>query len=464
MKKSYLFISFIVVLILFFVLLFFSAHKTDSDEGIILNIAWRFWNGDTRIYTDKFVEYLSPGSALSIYAFWKLLGHPSFAYAKVLVYLLWTISSCGVFLIITTYTHNKKLLLLTLLTWTISVGLTSQINHNPTSSMIAVWLLYVALKVIDKPTSKNFLFLIYLAGFINALVLWYLQTKGTALFLAVIAILFVNKNIKKNLVLHYLISFITSSILLLSISGLKKTIIALFYLPLTLNYLAANKSQPIIIAVLLSATILAFMFFISLHKKRDDLIAISIFQLALFLSITNNYNAAHFFDNLFPTIIFYVIYFSENNFLQKSLANKLNTVLIVISAIFIICVGITNLLGPNIFQNDKLKTFNTTEIIRAKNIYAGPFLAGYYYEAKKTSLFPLSHVDVSNKYYNDLMYEKFIKVKPEIAFIDYESIKKSLHYNTDNPLDNYIQSNYKLCPKKFIQNTSVYVLDINFCP
>lgn len=444
----------------------FFTRSLDPDEGIILNNAWRFWNGNKEIYTDKFVEYLSPGSALSVYAFWKIFKHPEYIYAKLLVLVLWIFFIFGIVLIIRIYTKKNFLTALAIVLSTYLVANFSQVNHNPLSSMISVWSLYFLILLARNQYSRQIILILFATlGLFNALVLWFLQTKGIALFiLLAIAISLIKKTVKIYL-LFYLASFILCSLFLLSITGLKKTFVSLFFIPLSVNYIHVNRFQPSMLSISLALIILFLMFFVSVRRKRIDLLSITLFQLALFISIINNFNTVHFMMNLFPAAIFYIIYFSENLAqLNHSLPEKLNVILFLGILFEIVWFTTSNFIGANIFKLKNIDKLNTPQIAKAKNIYAGPFLAGYYYEARKTSFYPLSHTDVSNDYYNHLMLESFKEKKPEIAFLDYKMIEKSLNYNTDNPLDNYIRANYQLCEKKMFETVDVYVLDQSFCP
>lgn len=459
-KKALLSIS--IFLGIFIIFLFFSAHKTDSDEGIILSTAWRIWNGSKDLYSTNFVDYLAPGSALSVYWIWKLFGQPYFAYAKLLVLFFWLCGSLGIYLIISKYTSKITLLFLAILLWTISIGYSSQINHNPLSTAISVWALYLILLLQKAP--KHPIGPSLLLGFVNALVLWFLQTKGLAIFTVFFFYFFLNKNIFKKALIFYSSSFISFSLFFLSITGLKRTLNALFLLPLSLNYISVNQSQPYFPCILAALTLIFLMFIVSIKTKRKDLFIICLFQCSLFISTVNNFNFVHFLMNIFPAMIFFVVCFSENYSRLQPVLGRVINVLTVCLFIFITNISIRNILGPNIFKDNSLKEFSAPQITRAKNIYAGPFLAGYYYEARKTTFYPLSHTDVINPKLESVMLDQIKLNQPEIIFLNTNALSKKLNISADNPIDAYVRNDYIKCLTNFKKGVDVYVLDQSFCP
>ncbi len=441
----------------------FSGKRLDSDEGVVLYNSWQFWNGNFSIYTDKFVEYLSPGTSLLIYCTWKIFGSPSFLVARLFFWFFFFVGSIGCYLILKKYRIQLHLILFFFLCFSISLRYTTAINHNSFGAFASVWILYLLLVITGKKQASYFL--IILLGILTAFELWLLQSKGVALFFLslIIIVKYLNNRLKWSIL--YSVSFLASSIFLFSLTGFSKTAKAIFTLPFILNYLYANQHQAEVFYVFLALVITALMFIVSLQEKRRDYLVISFFQLFSFLSSATNFNSAHFAYSIFPAIIFYLVYYQEHIKILRPLLGTVNKIIFIGFFIILAKDSISNLFfQPNIFNMPNSKELNNPKILSAKNIYAGPFLPGVYYETGKISPYPLAHTDVTNDFYQNLMAEKIKKIKPEIVFLNYWQISESLVYNKNNPLDNYISANYQPCPNTISKNFSVYALDLNLCP
>ena len=99
MTKSnwqWILIPILIILGIGVVVVFFSGHPIDSDEGYVLNMAWQIWHGK-RLYHD-FYEFIPPGTAEFILLSWKIWGSASYAAAKLFFAVIWLFSFLGLFL------------------------------------------------------------------------------------------------------------------------------------------------------------------------------------------------------------------------------------------------------------------------------------------------------------------------------------------------------------------------------
>jgi len=438
----------------FLAILFFCNHPLDSDEGGTLNVAWQMWNHKS-IYTDKFVEFISPGAGYIILWSWKILGGPSYLAAKCISILLWLVSAICLSLIIGQFKKGTYTRLIAILLWLAAFNYYPIINHNTFSSMTALMALLFLINSIKQSDKANYL--IILTAIFTAVTFWLLQTKGLLLFLAIVAIIFFLRNTYSNWIKTaaiYISSFIIILLILFAGQNLKEAFYSLFILPQQNNYLVQNQNLFDPRALFLEIIILIVMMWTWLKNKGAEigktLLILSIFQAALFISFLNNNNINHLTINLFPFIIFLVIMFKKDFKFKTFLRFQ---TMIFLPALILSTI-LANILSTNIFSpKDSSSIVESPLTKNAINIYAGPFLPGFYFETNKVNPYAYPFMLNCNDACQASMFNTFMETQPEVAILNYNMVRK-FDYNINNPLDSYILNNYKKCQQ--FGNTSIY--------
>lgn len=436
-------------------LILFSDHLIDSDEGVILNMSWQMWLGK-KLYLD-FFDYLPPGSSYSIFLLWKIFGSPSYLIAKIFSLCLWLISA--IFLFKTSRLLKLKTstsILITVFWLLICYNQTTIINHNWHSSFLAIISTYFAVSFLYRRSNLD----IYFLAIFNALTTWFLHSKGLALSIAAISIIYFFTRPKEGKIQYviYICSYFICLILLF-FPWLSANLIHNLISPLTYqNYLGTSPNNPIILFIIILISI--FMVWQTNKSRQPALTILTIIQLFIFLSFSYLIDTSHLLINIFPFILF-IFHHLENKFyrypLKLEIINYLSilTVLIIITLIIqqknfsssIFLIDIAN--RENIFQTD------ITKIEESSNVFAGPFLPNIYFELKKDNPYIWTHnLLYCNPDCQKNMLEIIQNKKPDYILVDYSMMKK-YNYNTDNPVDRYITNNYNLCSEK-IFNINVY--------
>lgn len=434
--------------------LFFCNHPLDSDEGGTLNVAWQMWYHKS-IYTNKFVEFISPGAGYIILWSWKIFGGPSYLVAKCISILLWLVSAICLSLIINQFKKGTYTRLIAILLWLAAFNYYPIINHNTFSSMTALIALLFLICATRQSAKANYW--IVLTATFTAVTFWLLQTKGLLLFLAVVAIIFFLRKIFSNWIKTttiYILSFIVILLILFFGLNLKEVFYSLFMLPQQNNYLAQNQNLFDPRALFLEIIILIVMVWTWLRNRGAEIgktfLIIFIFQAALFISFLNNNNINHLTINLFPFIIFLAIVF-KNDFKLKTFLRF--QIMILLPALILNTVLI-NLRSPNILSLKGPSSMTQSSLIEDANyIYAGPFLPGFYFETNKVNPYAYPFMLNCNDACQASMFNTFMETQPEVAILNYRMVKK-FDYSIENPLDSYILNNYKKCQQ--FGNTSIY--------
>jgi hypothetical protein len=457
-KKLPILVSVVFLLIS---LLYLSRLVLDIDEGIALYNAWQFWNGNTAIYTDRFVDYVSPGTGLSVFYVWRLIGRPEYFAAHLLFLVFWGLGLTGLILIIRKYSIRLVPSLLMILYWLLIFRFTSRINHNTFAASLAILVLFQVFVLIKESKISKFV----LAGITTGLTFWYLQTVGLAVFMAAVISQIMTKRKGIN-ILGYISSFLLTTLSLLSLTGLTKTIYSLLILPFKLNYLATNANQlrPHLLVVAIITLLLIFLY--ARRSKRPEYMVLFIFQTALYAASLNNFNRPHFLLNSVPAVIFLGLVLAEKKPAERLVFLPHLTFLVkmavIIAGSYILYISFGNISKPKTYEYASFNVFSSPQIKNANNIYAGPYLPAVYYYAGKKTTYSLSHTDVADRRYLNRVLDEVKTVKPEIAFLNYGLVPR-LVIDKNNPVDVFIRKNYLLCDNDIL-GTDVWVLNRKFCP
>lgn len=454
--------------------LYFASRSIHSDEGNVLNMAWQLMYGK-QMYTD-FVEFVAPGSGYITFWFWQLLGDTSFRAARMLSIGMWSLSAAA--LGVLTWKHTKSVLpvLLVALGWMIATEQHPLINYNAHSSFIAIGA--IALYWFARTRGGRW-YAIAGAGF--GIVALFLQTKGMLLLGAVMLchLLFVKagNTLKIDTLQRVPVKQRITEAVLLLMGGVGSMLIAsafwvnplillesLFVLPFQLSYLnhSVYEIPPAvtqIIVVLLEMIAVLLIARYRLIKEQSTLqflwLLIAV-QAALFVSSVNLIDWAHFGINLFPTVAFVGIVVHA---LLVRLFSKRSVVVIVVEGLIAVGMlatigaGISQVFsGTHIYMSEQeqrehifSELFTSTEITQAEDIYAGPFLPGFYYEFGKENLFTgASNMTLCDEACETEAIAILQQNEIEFVFLDY-IISHKFGYDPQRRFDTLIREEYELC-------------------
>jgi hypothetical protein len=453
------------ILVLAILIYFHRFNPLNSDEGLILNGAWNLIN-NRKLYFD-FFEYIPPGSFYIIFFIWKI-STPSYLIAKIFSVLIVFLSLIGIFKI--NKLINPKIsgyflvffYSLTTFAWPL-------INHNTFNQFFLIYAIYFFLKFIQ---NKKNLKLLYSSFFILGSGALFLQQKSLLLFLGFILYLIILnfnnfktfKSKLKSKLKIIIISFLAFSLPILSLFffwPLKLLFDNLIIFPL-FNYSKINfgyVSHSLFIAIIILFSIFNIILFklnqnFQFNKKFKNLnlnliTTLTFIQLFLLISVIPNHDYYHLGLIGFPLYIMLVfilkilIKFNQSDFFQ--LFKKLLLIFYIIVYIFILTIFIKPFLNQ---ENNKILKFKKIVKNNCKNqsdLYAGPFLPGLYFEFKKLNPTPFS-ILLTNLNPNQHFLEAkkaLIDEKNKCVILNYQMVEK-FNYNKKNPLDQYIEDNYKI--------------------
>lgn len=442
---------FLCILLLLATVLIHGTIINNSDEGAVINMAWHWWN-EQALYTD-FHEFLAPGSSALIVAMWHLLGTTYFA-AKIIFILTCYISVFFIYLIVEKMTKNIVVAFFTALSWTILTTCYPIVNHNSISSFVAVVLLYFLILFGDKPTKLN----IVLIAIFCALDVWFLQTKGVLLTLssAFLILFFSTKDHIKNIGL-FSGTFALAILLLFSAWPSSELWYNLITLPRQVDYIGSSFFN--IPLAMLSALVVVSIFVTYRICKNKLFIILGVVQLSLYLSILSNFDVYHFATASFPALI--LLFFFINSEQQRK-NNRFKYIFVAFFEI-IILISLYSMVTNYPFSLYQKLPPISSEIGNAKNIYAGPFLPGIYFQFNKINNFDT----FSNEVYCDSVCQEkslsvFKSTKPEFALLAFSMTKKYDYLLSDSVIGMYVTGNYRPCGR--IKNTIIDLYARDECP
>jgi len=441
--------------------LFFSDHKLNADEGMVLNSAWQLYHGKIMYY--DFFQYTTPASAYIIYWLWNLFGSASYLIAKIFSIIFAMFSLVGIYLILKKLTKKKVIIIFSVLLWLIALRYYPLINHNVYSSFIAVWFFYILLLALE----QNKKYLCIISGAVLAVLFLFLQTKGLVLFIISILYIFLFASIrfkeKIKLILLIMIGFVFMIAPVLLFWDFQTLFYSWFIFPFSADYMGHTS---IFIYLIALEIFISFVMVISALKLKDKTLwLLAFFQIGLFLSTTNVIDVPHLMINSFPLWIFLAL-MVEKFIVRVNLGVKLAIFPLSIIIISFVFISFYLRLPPfdyNIYNIDildkKIGIFVATkisEIKDAEHIYAAPFMPGIYFELDKPNPFYYSdNMALCDDQCLDKTLITFKKVAPEFVFFDLEMAEK-FNYDSDNPLDNFIKQNYILCQDSKSSSLLIY--------
>ncbi len=430
----------------FFIILFFVAfaftliygHNINADEGVALNGAWNIYNGKT-LYKD-FFEYVGPLSFYLVYFTFLFFG-PNYFSALIPSIFLLLISSYFIFKISYKIFHNRRDSLISAYLWLLLSSISYPlINHNTYSSIMSIVFTYYFIKYLEREKEKNML----ISGALCSLIFFFLQTKGVAIFLAMLvffAYLMYKKNISLKDTLYFMLGYALVFLLGFMLWG-KNLFLPLFQIG------QGYSNIHTLGAGFFSIIILLFVFntFLMRKKINNKILLLIFIQIALLFSILNQFNPTHLVINIFPYIILSILtikmllekYYGEN---QEILKKIIFLIVIIISGYLTYLKNVENRRDHKIYTQEVeiLK-----RIVGGEKIFSFPFISNFYLELKKP-----------NPYYNSVLLENLNSdehFKKNLAILKQENPKfilaqynvvEQYRFTKNNMIDSYMREAYK---------------------
>lgn len=435
-KKQYLFWFFLFGLSL----ALHAKHLFNSDEGIVLEGAWNLFNGK-EIYKD-FFELTPPGAYYLIFFIWNIFG-VSYWTAKIIFVISLCLSSFGIFKIWEALSPNKEkkwLIYLSLIFFIFSTGYWPIISYYTLNLLFIIWAAYFCLSGLQTEKAKYFFY----SGILSALAVFSLHNRAIFFIISVSFFIFGLAIKQKKISLIKLSAFYSSSCILFSIFLFSFWPIKLLYEDLIkfpiLNYTeTASVSYFLLISFIAFFLILLLLLRKSIEKKLLLLFSIQFFLLLSSYSLADHY---HIINSIFALYIILPILLEQykKNLIVIALSGSLILIVIAPSAISF------NFSDYNLkLENQPFKKLIKNHCADSDFIYAGPFLPGIYFEARKLNPSRYSWL-ITNHHTKEQLDEAVYNIKknnPSCAILNYNMVKK-YKYDFNNPVDNYIFSNYTL--------------------
>ena len=436
-------------IILFFAicLFFFSiGNYYNSDEGVILNGAWRMYNGD-QLYTD-FFSFVAPGSYWWTELSFNLLG-PSYFSARIFSILLLAVSIFAVYRLTLLMGASWFTAIISSLAWfNINLFVPHLINYNNLSSYSAsIAAMFLAAALVN---NKNRDFLFLLAGFFSGATAVFLQTKGPFLILGFSVLIMgywlYGKIYKKNLLLFFSGAVIFPAAALY-VWGPAILYEFLFRWLLGQRYLEAIGSSLPLWGVVFTVFIVVLFFLLrNGNGLNKDVIAVAaVTQLALLTSVLNHPDIFHIMLASFGLVVLAAVFLSKHFIFFVKSADIDLRIFKNITLFYLFTMALVSSAGLGLgalgleFWFKEFKTGN-----QINKIYAHPFLPGFYFELGLSNPYRYDHL-ITGLYPKEAFLDNLEKLKkedPQYIFVDYGMVQK-FGYNKANLLDSYIEGNYE---------------------
>lgn len=420
-----------------------SSHPLDSDEGVILEGAWGLLNG-RELYTDSF-QFVTPGSFYLVswiwHAFWpdyhlaKMLGATSILFTAVAIFRTsrLVVDKDNAFSYIA-----PALYCLASVAW-------PTINHNTFNVLFLAWATYFCVKAVSTDSLPN----IAAAGLFTGLSTLFLQHKGMALFLAVLLFLLFSYARDKKLfwikeASLYALFFLAplTTLLRWPTSILFESLISF---PL-LHYSEVNRVS---FAPFIAATSYVALLFIMLRDSLTRGVGLLFtVQVALLATSLQRTDLSHTLIVLFPALSLAAVAYAKTEKLQLSkLTRGIYGGAAIYAIVFVSTMAMVRLiLSPSLYDQTKAAALPLMEYIRnnCESFYAGPFLPGLYYEARRSN--PTSFSVLLTKLNTDRQFARaraeLQASPPRCAVTSYAMVEK-FGYERQNPVDEFIRLNYE---------------------
>jgi hypothetical protein len=420
-----------------------SFHGLDSDEGVILEGAWGLLNG-RELYTDSF-QFVTPGSFYLVSWIWhaflpdyhlaKMVGATSILFTAVAIYRTsrLVVSKDNAFSYIA-----PALYCLASAAW-------PTINHNTFNVVFLAWATYFCVKAV----SINSLPSIAAAGLFAGFSTLFLQHKGIAFFLAVLLfLLFSYGRDKKSFWIKgaalYVLFFLVPLTVLLR---WPRSILYEYLLSFPLSHY--SEVNHVSFAPFVVAVFYVVLLFIMLRNglTRGMRLLFTV-QVALLATSLQRTDLSHTLIVLFPVLSLAAVAYAKTEKLQFSrLTCYIYGGTAILTALFVSLLATASFIAfPPFHDQTKNEALPLMQYIRnnCESFYAGPFLPGFYFEARRLN--PTSYSMLLTKLNTDQQFARaraeFQAALPSCAVTNYAMVEK-FGYDRQNPVDEFIRLNYE---------------------
>lgn len=435
-------------------IIFHFNHSLDNDNGITLEGALNIFN-QRLIYKD-FFEFATPGVFYLISFTWKIFGVHYFIAKGLAIFALF-MSAVGIYKISQNISNQKLnalgplILVLSSATWPIITGHTFNL-------VLMIWAVFFILKSLD---TDKYRYLI-ISGLLSGLSVLFMQNKGLLLMGAIGSFLLFLA-IKNKAYLKQSVCYCFSAVLPILLLFIKWSPLFLYQqliiFPLQHYFGLPNLSYSLLITIIFWILTIFTLFTKTKNKKIYLLIYV---QLILILNVIALPDTFHINLSLFPSYALLALSFA-----------KINSKLLYQKIIFycLLLIGVIIIIRPVFYWHKYFGLFldaskNNSALDYIKNncsnsqyIYAGPFLSAVYFETRLQN--PTAFAWLITNHHDpeqfSLAAKQIAENQPLCAVLDYTLVKK-YNYSQNNPVDNYIFTNYHL--DHIFGNTLIYKLNV----
>lgn len=434
-----------------------SAHYFDSDEGLILEGAWGLLHG-RELYTDSF-QFVAPGSFYAVSWIWHLLS-PDYAWAKMLGGAAVLLTAVAIFRISILVGRNGVLNYVPPLVYSLASAIWPTINHNTFNVAFLAWAAFFCVRAVATGSLLD----LAVGGVLTGLATLFLQHKGMAFFLAVLLfLLFLSVRERKPWVVKgaglYVVFFLAPLVVLVKwpASVLLEDLVRF---PL-LHYREVNRVS--FVPLLVAAFYTVLIFYMLRDRLTKGVLMLFAVQVILLATSLQRTDWSHVLILLFPVLSMAPAAYGKARAIQLSKLTRYTYNGAAIAAmVFVLTVaGVSLIVRPPFYDEtrDVASALLTYVDKNCGSLYAGPFMPGMYYEARRLNPTPypvlLTGLNTASQFAR--ARAELQAVPPECAVVNYAMVRR-FNYDRNNPVDDFIRMNYE--PFYAYQNVLVYRLRV----
>lgn len=425
-----------------------TSHLLNADEGIILNGAWKIYNGQS-LYTD-FFEFVAPGSYYLAYLAMKVMG-PSYLAVRAVAILLLALSALALADITRRMGAHERNARIAGTLWILCLGVSLiLINHNTWSSEIAVIGLAILLRAIDT-NARPLLFGV--AGLAIGLVPVFLQTKGAVLVVVLIGVSMIlgfMKILNPLRIGALLVGLLVPTVSLFLVWTPSVLWYHLFAWPMA-RYHEVNAVSPLPLVIALVVFLFLFVHtWKRARTKRVLLAVVGVVQCALYVSVLSQPEFFHtsLVSFSIPLLIALWIESRPRTGGPKALFETTLPLPLICILYLFLAFNVTY----SIHTPAQLRDMNAYRERYGEHIYSYPFLANFYPELRAQNPYPFNvlyaGLNTAEEFNQNLTVLK--RERPEVIFRG-RSLGDKFHYDWTNPHDLWIDQNYEVVQTGWVE-------------
>jgi hypothetical protein len=413
------------------------AHLLDADEGIVLEGAWALLNGRT-LYVDSF-QIVPPGAFYVVYWLWKLFG-PHYALAQLLGIGSVLLTAFAIFRTSRLLADESLFVYAGPLFYCLASAKWPAINHNTFNALALAWAAYFCVRAIKTASTKD----AAVGGFLTGISVLFLHHKGLVFLIAAAAFYgfhsFGSKSgPSRNQLFYYVLCSIAPLFLLLNwpVSVLFEQLV---HLPMT-RYVEMNRISYLPLFIAIVCVGLAAR---SRWKSSKEVQFLLLIQLALLATAFQRSDLSHVLVVSFPCCVLFPIAIPA--------CRRSPTCARATRAAYYGAGALLMLLGVSWATMWALESrwhayyhARLIEYVRqhCDSLYAGPFLPGLYYEARKIN--PTSYYALFTGFNTTAQFAaaraQLEAARPDCVVAVYVTVAK-FNYSRANPVDEFIKQDY----------------------